>query len=360
MIEIIKEYKNNYKKGHNQMTHPGPESNKVKFSKENIQNSIIDNSNPYFNFLFFEDFQSSQLKYEEETENKKNSEDINLYKYNPLNNLKMNKIKYKDDNLEFEFNKNLENELNFVNLSNSNSFPNIEPNTINNLNQNMNANVNKSLQKNKNLNLEINENNKSFPKQNLKLNKKVFSKMLSNKLQRSHDKSKNKFEINQKIKSTKMIYKNHFAKFIAEYGNTLIEKSKLPNKFKKYKLYCPHKSFIHTTKNKENKKFLLFTLQDIFCYKKKRLKNKLQNKNKILINDILNYINGDEDKENYEKIKSFFYMKLEDAYKFFEDSLLFENYISNQKIILHDRQLKETIGFSILEKESFIKMINED
>ena len=72
MIEIIKEYRNSYKIELNQMPHPGPEDNKVKFSKENTQNSIIDNSNPYFNFLFSEDLQSSQLKYEEDIKNKKN------------------------------------------------------------------------------------------------------------------------------------------------------------------------------------------------------------------------------------------------------------------------------------------------
>ncbi len=116
-------------------------------------------------------------------------------------------------------------------------------------------------------------------------------KLISNKLQRnfytSKSKNKNRLEINQKIKSIKIIYKHYFANFIKEYGNTLIEKCNFPSKFKKFKLYCPHKSFINTTKNEENRKFLLFTIKNIFYYKKKKLNNKFQNKNKKIINNIL-------------------------------------------------------------------------
>lgn len=42
----------------------------------------------------------------------------------------MNNIKFQDDNLEFRLNNNNENELNLINLSNLNSFPNIESQTI--------------------------------------------------------------------------------------------------------------------------------------------------------------------------------------------------------------------------------------
>ena len=276
MITMIKKFKKDHKLELNSRPPPWPENNSLKIIQENTQHGLIDNSNPCFNYLISGDLKNSQLTYEEEQvesknklekkEENKNSEEFSLYKFNPLNDLNRNKKEYQDDNLEFELNniiENKENEPNFANNTNLNTFPYIKSNADLNLIQNIS--INQSLQKYQNLNKETNKNNQSNK------NIKVINKMFSNKLQRNYSKSKNKnkSEINQIIKSTKMIYKNYFANFIKEYLNALIENSNLPNKLKKYKIYPLPKSFINSTKNKENCNFLLFTIKDIFFIKRK-------------------------------------------------------------------------------------------
>lgn len=160
----------------------------------------------------------------------------------------------------------------------------------------------------------------------------------------------------KKYESTQRDYQKRFLNFLTKYGDNLIQSVKLPKKLKKIKLHKPNPSFILNTKKSDNLKFLSITVQDIFCNIKTGVslkKNSPKKKNKILIDAILDY--GDEEK--FEKLKMFFRMTLEEAYKLFEESEDFKKYSMKQKTVFLDKKCKTKNDFSLLEKTEFIKQI---
>ena len=139
----------------------------------------------------------------------------------------------------------------------------------------------------------------------------------------------------------------------------LIKRSFLPKELKKEKLSAPnHLSFTGNAAEKDNYKFLFFNVKDIFCfYKNENCKISLQKKNRRIIDKILQFIDGSESEEKYSNVKAFFKMSLEDAYEIFYESEDFKKYATYSKTVFLDKEFKVEKGYSLLEKNAFIKMI---
>lgn len=162
--------------------------------------------------------------------------------------------------------------------------------------------------------------------------------------------------ISLRIDYAKKYFKTNFVKFIKKYANKLIHNSALPKKLKK-NINSPNSlSFTSNTNDSDNIAFLSFTIQKIFCYYKEgnKYKNSLQKVNKERIEEIMNFI---QDKPEFENIYSFFKMSLEYAYELFYESEEFKKYADDTRIIYQDKEFKIQKGFSLLEKNGFIKMI---
>ena len=164
-------------------------------------------------------------------------------------------------------------------------------------------------------------------------------------------------ECQKRIEYGKKYFKAKFCKFLKNLGNSIIQKSGLPARFKNYKLFLPnHISFTGNSKEKDNYYFLSFNVQQIFCYyKNDKCKNSLQKKNKTYIGNILTFIEQEEN-EKYEEIKSFFSMSLEKAYELYYESEDFKKYAADPKAIELDKEFKAQKRDSLLEKYGFIKM----
>lgn len=164
-------------------------------------------------------------------------------------------------------------------------------------------------------------------------------------------------QISKRIDYHKKFFKTNFVKFLKKHANDLIKNSGLPKELKK-KISAPnHISFTANVKDSDNREFLSFIVQDIFTYFKKGAKcsNSLQIKNQNLIKDILAFIESN-DEEKYEDIKSFFKMTVRDAYSLFYESEDFMEYAAEPKTIYLDKEFIIQKGFSLLEKNGFIKM----
>ena len=154
-------------------------------------------------------------------------------------------------------------------------------------------------------------------------------------------------------------FKTNFSKFLKNYGNMLIKGSFLPKELKKEKLSAPnYLSFTGNAAEKDNYKFLFFKVEDIFCfYKNENCQISLQKKNRRTIDKILQFIDGSESEEKYSYVKAFFKMSLEDAYGIFYESEDFKKYATDSKTVFLDKEFKVEKGYSLLEKNAFVKMI---
>ena len=153
-------------------------------------------------------------------------------------------------------------------------------------------------------------------------------------------------------------FKTHFSNFLKEYGNKLIKGSLLPKALKNLKLFLPnHLSFTGNPTEQDNYKFLFFTVEDIFCYyKNEDCKVSRQKKNKTTIEKILQFIEGNDNDGKYEHVKSFFKMRLEDAYMlFYHMPEYFQKYATDSKTINLDKEFQAEKGFSLLDTNGFIK-----
>ena len=172
-------------------------------------------------------------------------------------------------------------------------------------------------------------------------------------------------KIEQRIDYCIKHFKVYTSKFLKEYGNKLINDCKFQNEMKNLKLFSPsYKYFTGNSNEKENKIFLNFTVEQIFSYPDTTLKkdNRLQKKNKDIINTLLNYIENKYDKEvpeNMEKLKNFLKMTFEDIIILFYNSKQFKDYSSDPKTLFLDKHFIKIKGFSLLEKNGFIKLIKK-
>jgi hypothetical protein len=159
-------------------------------------------------------------------------------------------------------------------------------------------------------------------------------------------------------------FKVYLSKYLKDYGNELIRECKFKNKLKNMKLFAPsYKYFTGNSNEKDNKIYLNFTMEDIFSYPDKKLEkndNRLQRQNKEMIKEFKEYIDekyGDDVPENMQKVQNFFKMTFEDAIQLFYDSKQFKDYSSSQKTIFLDDQFTKSKGFSLLDKNAFIKLM---
>ena len=338
-------------------------------NQQDIASNILNNSPPYFNNLFSDPSEDPQTK--EEKEEDKNQDT----KRNPLQKSEENEIIEENDNQnvfpskdfsvnniqfhndieklpEDNIDNNIDNEFDYDKFENLAIIKHKNSNITENLNFgfNINNNINKSFLQNKNPFTEISKNKKYLlnGNSNIKINSK--DEIISKKCLREKDKIKCKKKYRKNI--IKKYYIKHFIRFLKKYGNILIKKTKLQTKFHKDKLSIPTKSLILLLINEDNLNILLFTVKDIFCYK--------QIKNEKIINNLLDYINEPPYKDNYDKIISFFNMNIQDACELFEESKEFNQYMNNQKIIMHNKDFKQKFGFCLIEKNGFIKMIKNN
>ena len=154
-------------------------------------------------------------------------------------------------------------------------------------------------------------------------------------------------------------FKTHFSNFLKNYGNNLIKKSLLPKNLKKLQLSSPnHISFTGNPTDRDNYKFLFFTVEQIFCYfKNENCQVSRQKKNKIIIEQILQFIEANGGDGKYDDVKSFFKMRLEDAYTlFYNQPEYFKKYAADSKTIDLDKEFQAEKGFSLLEPNGFIKV----
>ena len=154
-------------------------------------------------------------------------------------------------------------------------------------------------------------------------------------------------------------------RYLKEIGNQLIKNCKFPNKLKKLKLFSPsYKYFTGNSNISENILFLDFSVEQIFSYPEGNIQkndNKLQRKNKEIIKNFKEYIeekHPDEVSETFQKLINFFNMTFQDGIKLFYESNEFENYSSSQKTKFLDEQFVKAKEVSLLEKNGFLKFLN--
>lgn len=154
-------------------------------------------------------------------------------------------------------------------------------------------------------------------------------------------------------------FKTFFSRYLKDQSNKVKSESELPSELKKQNIFSPnHISYTGNPKESDDYKFLSFSVKDILTYYKgENSKNSLQKKNKETIERILNFINESGDEEKYAEVKSFFTMSLEDAYELYYKDEAFKKYAEDGKAIYLDQEFKAQNGFSLLEKNGFIKVV---
>ena len=157
-------------------------------------------------------------------------------------------------------------------------------------------------------------------------------------------------------------FKVNVIKFIKEYGNILIKICDFPNKLKKLRLFSPsYKYFTGNSNEKDNKLFINFNLETIFCYPEgNKNDNRLQRQNKETIKCFKEYIEEkykEEIPEKYQKLLNYLNMTFQDAIVLFYESKQFKDYSSSSKTIFLDKYFIKAKGFSLLEKNGFLKLI---
>ena len=234
-------------------------------------------------------------------------------------------------------------------------------------------NIQKPIQQNKNLFIVFKENIPENPPKNEKLEFDIKkedantdnlkkTKNSSNENQKSIQplikfSSYQETKLQMRIDYAKNHFKRYFSKFLKNYANNLIKN--ISDK----RLFLPnYQSFTGNPTEKDNYLFLSFSIQEIFGhYKKGSQKNRYQEKNKKLIENILNILNNNELGNNvkYKEIQSFFKMDFEKAIELFYNSQDFEKYANDPKTKYLDKEFKAQKGFSLLEPNGFIKMVKQ-
>ena len=160
--------------------------------------------------------------------------------------------------------------------------------------------------------------------------------------------------------------KVHISKFMNKYGNELIKKCNFQNRLKKVKLFLPsYNYFTGNSNEKDNYIFLNFTVEEILTYPEKieknpKKSNRLQKQNKEIIKDIKDHIEEkypNEKPEIYQEMLNFFRMSYENIVSLFYKSNEFKDYSSSQKTQSLDEQFIKSKGFSLMEKNGFIKLM---
>ena len=262
----------------------------------------------------------------------------------------------------FSFNlDNTTNSLNFLNdLKDCNDFLSLKDNLLdfsflpiskNELNE-IEINENNILKKD-DADKTINLNDKKC-KERVKKDKKLIF-FLS---QRNHESVNDKYGKN--IIYRKDAYYKHFKSIFAKY---------IKNKANNFKNICfPHfdknnfsalaYKYTGNPKEKDNYKFLSFTIKDLLSLgKNEKIKNRQYN-NLLLINYIEKNKIIAKNKNVYMELMKFLNSTVEkELINFYQDKEQFENINKDSKCLFFDTHFKKQTGISLLEKNGFIKVL---
>lgn len=184
---------------------------------------------------------------------------------------------------------------------------------------------------------------------------------------------KGKFKVlHQKNIKLRMDYaikyiKMYINKYLKDYGNKLIIKCNFKNKLKNLKFFLPNYQYFTGNANlKKNYIFLNFTVEQVLTYSSEKIQNKknnhLQKQNKETIETLKQYIENNYEKEKPEKFQNllnFFKMTYEDIIMDFYNSEYFEKFSSSKKTKDLDKILLKSKGFSLLDKNGYIKLVKK-
>lgn len=162
--------------------------------------------------------------------------------------------------------------------------------------------------------------------------------------------------------------KTYITKFLKEYGNILVQKCHFSSLLKNLKLFAPsYPYFTGNAKDKDNKAFKNFTVEQILSYPPERKQNckkdnRLQRQNKDIIKAFKDYIENnypDERPDEYQELLNFFQMTYEDIIiLFYDNSFQYKEFISSEKSKTFDKLFIKIKGYSLIEKKGFLKFIN--
>ena len=169
------------------------------------------------------------------------------------------------------------------------------------------------------------------------------------------------FKKNLKIKYRKDAYYKYFKKIFGKFLKKRINKFKnicFPE-YNKNKFSSPSYKYIGNPKEKDNYNFLSYKLKDVLIYGKDQIKQNRQYNNDLLIKFIEKNESKAKNKEIYNKLILFLNNTLENAFiEFYEDKYEFELINNNRKCLFFDAYFKKQKGFSLLEKNGFIKAVS--
>ena len=175
-------------------------------------------------------------------------------------------------------------------------------------------------------------------------------------------KTQKKNEILPRIDYAIKNFKVTAVKYIKELGNKLIKECKFKGELKNSKLFAPsNKYFTGISNEKENKAFLDFTVAEIFFYPNLEFGKdiRLQQNNKKTIEKMKEIIDAEKEMpKEYEELKNFFDMTFSDAIMLFYQSNEFQRYKEDEKTKFLDSQFVKVKGFSLLEPNAFISLMN--
>jgi hypothetical protein len=154
-------------------------------------------------------------------------------------------------------------------------------------------------------------------------------------------------------------FKAIFGKYIKNKLNNLKNRC-FPN-FVLNNFSTPDYYFIGNPKQEDNYKFLSWTIKDILIFRENKNKYNRQFNNKMLILYIEKNGNKSKDKDAYNELINYINCKVEDAFlDFYENKSEFEKICSDKDCIFFDEFFKRETGFSLLEKNGFLKVIKSN
>jgi len=154
-------------------------------------------------------------------------------------------------------------------------------------------------------------------------------------------------------------FKALFGKYIKNKLNNLKNKC-FPN-FVLNNFSTPNYYFIGNPKQGDNYNFLSWSIKDILTFRENKNKYNRQFNNKMIILYIEKNENKSKDKKAYIELINYINCKIEDAFlDFYENKSEFEKICSDKDCIFFDEFFKRETGFSLLEKNGFVKVIRSN
>ena len=250
---------------------------------------------------------------------------------------------------------NIQEQLDFQDMGNN------QPLDMFNFNQNENEQL---IEENTNKILEDNSSDKTTGEKTGKTDDKILKKVIFSSIS---NKKTGKKPIEIRVDYGIKNIKTFISKYIKEYGNTLVQNCHFSSLLKNLKLFAPsYPYFTGNANEKDNKAFKNFTVEQILTYppeikQNSKKDNRLQKKNKEIIKHFKNYIEDkypDEKPKEYEELLNFFRMSYEDMIRlFYNNSFQYKEFISSEKSKKFDELFKKIKGYSLIEKNGFLKYL---